>query len=86
MPPYPTARFPCRNAEEVFAALAHEKLVELGGEQVRNRDLLRWRKLGKLKAEPLPYFQPGRHELLPIPAQEISNNDKIDQADQNAGY
>jgi hypothetical protein len=49
MPPYPTARFPCRNGEEVFAALAHEKLVELGGEQVRNRDLLRWRKLGKLK-------------------------------------
>ncbi len=86
MPPYPTARFPCRNGEEVFAALAHEKLVELGGEQVRNRDLLRWRKLGKLKGEPLSYFQSGRHELLPIPAQEISNNDKIDQADQNAGY
>jgi hypothetical protein len=78
MPPYPTARFPCRGQAEVFAALVHEKLVELGGEQVRNRD--------QLPAEPLPYFQPGRHELLPIPAQEISNNDKIGQNDQNAGY
>jgi hypothetical protein len=43
MPPYPSARFPVRNKEEVFAAIVHERRVKLAGEQVRNRDTLRWR-------------------------------------------
>jgi len=86
MPPYPTSRFPGRNQAEVFDALVHEKMVELAGEQVRNRDLLRWRKLNKLNNDPLPYFQAGKHERLPIPALEVSNNDKLGPNDQNPGY
>lgn len=82
MPPYPTSRYPCRNKEEVFAAIVHERRVELAGEQVRNRDLLRWRKHNKLQLEPVSGFK----DLLPIPQAEIDNNDKIDQSGQNPGY
>jgi hypothetical protein len=60
--------------------------VELSGEQIRNRDILRWRKNAKLKSEPIAYFQAKKHELLPIPQQEVDNNAKIDTKDQNPGY
>jgi starch-binding outer membrane protein, SusD/RagB family len=86
MPTYPTTRFKCSNKDEIFAALMHEKMVEHAGEQIRNRDILRWRKQNKLKTEPISYFQKNKHELLPIPQAEIDNNDKIDQKDQNPGY
>ncbi|TAH22242.1 MAG: RagB/SusD family nutrient uptake outer membrane protein [Cytophagales bacterium] len=86
MPPYPTTKFPTSTKDQVFAALVHEKSVELGGEWVRNRDLLRWRSQNKLSKEAFAYFQKGKHELLPIPQQEIDNNDKVDQKDQNPGY
>ncbi|WP_221392728.1 RagB/SusD family nutrient uptake outer membrane protein [Dyadobacter sp. NIV53] len=86
MPAYPTARFPVTTKDQVFAAIMHERRVEHSGEQIRNRDILRWRKLGKLKAEPLSYFQANKHELLPIPQQEVDNNSKIEPADQNPGY
>ncbi|GAB3252033.1 RagB/SusD family nutrient uptake outer membrane protein [Larkinella harenae] len=86
MPPYPTAAYPVSTKDQVFNAIVHERRVELGGEQIRNRDILRWRKANKLKTEPFTYFQKGRHELLPIPQQEIDNNPKIEQADQNPGY
>jgi starch-binding outer membrane protein, SusD/RagB family len=66
--------------------LVHEKRVELNGEEVRNRDILRWRRLNKLTSEPISYFQKNKHELLPIPQAEIDNNDKIEQKDQNPGY
>ena len=45
MPPYPTAKYPANTPAEVFRAIVHERRVELAGEQVRNRDLLRWRSL-----------------------------------------
>ncbi|MFC5409349.1 RagB/SusD family nutrient uptake outer membrane protein [Larkinella bovis] len=86
MPPYPTAAYPVSTKDQVFAAIVHERRVELSGEQVRNRDLLRWRKAGKLKTEPFTYFQKNKHELLPIPQQEVDNNPKIEQTDQNPGY
>lgn len=86
MPHYPTAKFPTTTKAQVFAAVVHEKRIELGGEQVRNLDLLRWRKQGKLTQEPLSYFQKNKHELLPIPQTEINNNAKIDQGNQNPGY
>jgi len=86
MPPYPTAKFPTGTRDQVFAALVHEKSVELGGEWVRNRDLLRWRAQNKLTREPLSYFQRNKHELLPIPQQEIDNNSRVEQKDQNPGY
>jgi len=86
MPEYPTAKFPVSTKDQVFTAIVHERRVETNGEQIRNRDLLRWRKQNKLKTEPLTYFQAKKHELLPIPQQEVDNNPKIELADQNPGY
>ena len=86
MPAYPTSRFPVSTKDQVFAAIVHERRVEQGGEQIRNRDILRWRQQGKLKSEPLAYFQAKKHELLPIPQQEVDNNAKIEPGDQNPGY
>ena len=86
LPHYPTAKFPATTKAQVFSAVVHEKRVELGGEQVRNLDILRWRRQNKLATEPLAYFQKGKTELLPIPQSEINNNSKIDQKDQNPGY
>jgi tetratricopeptide (TPR) repeat protein len=82
MPAYPTARYPTATKDQVFAAIVHERRVELAGEQVRNRDILRWRKNNKITITPVTGF----NVLLPIPQAEIDNNDKISQADQNAGY
>ncbi|TDB67550.1 RagB/SusD family nutrient uptake outer membrane protein [Arundinibacter roseus] len=86
MPPFPTSNYPCRTAREVLDAIQHERFVELASEQVRNFDIIRWRKNGKLAAEPLTYFIPNRHELLPIPQTEIDNNPQLSPSDQNPGY
>jgi starch-binding outer membrane protein, SusD/RagB family len=89
MPPYPTTRFPCSNKAQTFEALVHEKRVELNGEEVRNRDLLRWRRQGKLTPAITPKFLYSfetRHLLLPIPQAEVDNNAAIEQKDQNPGY
>jgi tetratricopeptide (TPR) repeat protein len=86
MPAYPTAKYPVNNKAEIFRAMMHEKYVELCGEQIRNRDILRWRKQNKLTSEPISYFQANKYELLPIPQDEINNNPKIGQANQNPGY
>ncbi|CCG98161.1 RagB/SusD domain protein [Fibrella aestuarina BUZ 2] len=86
MPAYPTANYPVSNKDQVFKAIVHERRVELSGEEIRNRDILRWRKLGKLTTEPLSYFQKGKTELLPIPQQEIDNNPNVGSKGQNPGY
>jgi tetratricopeptide (TPR) repeat protein len=86
MPPYPTAQYPVNSKEEVIRAVIHEKRVEHSAENIRNRDILRWRKEGKLAEEPLSYFVPNKHELLPIPLGELDNNPMISQGDQNPGY
>lgn len=86
MPPYPTSRYPVGNKDQVFDAIMHERMVELSAEQIRNFDIVRWRKNGKLKTEPIAYFQKGKHELLPIPQQELDNNPKLGQKSQNPGY
>ena len=86
MPPFPTKNYPVSNKAEVLAAIMHERFVELAAEQVRNFDILRWRKNGKLTTDPLTYFQKNKHELLPIPQSEIDNNPKLEQKDQNPGY
>ncbi|MBC8033668.1 MAG: RagB/SusD family nutrient uptake outer membrane protein [Chitinophagaceae bacterium] len=82
MPPYPTVNYPVSNKQDIFRAIVHERRVELGGDLVRTRDILRWLKNGKINAGPLPNF----NRLLPIPQQEIDSNDKIAQSDQNPGY
>ncbi len=86
MPPYPTVNYPVGNKNQVLRAIIHEKRVELAGEEIRNRDILRWRSQGKITYEPITYFQKNKHELLPIPQDEISTNPKLTNADQNPGY
>lgn len=85
MPPYPTANYPVNSPAQVFRAIIHERRVELAGEQIRNRDILRWRALGKLPSEPLSYYS-EKHALAPIPQQEINSNAVLTEADQNPGW
>jgi tetratricopeptide (TPR) repeat protein len=89
MPHYPTVKYPVSNKDQVTKAIMHEKTVELGDEEVRNRDILRWRKKGYFTTDPISYFRPNRDELLPIPQQEIDNNPKLAAGGidkQNPGY
>jgi len=76
MPPYPTAQFPVTTKADVVKALLHEKTVELACEEVRNVDILRWRKKGYFTTEPLSWYTPAK-EFLPIPQSEIDNNPKL---------
>lgn len=69
---------------DMFAAIMHERKVELAGEQVRFPDIVRW---GNAATElSTTNFQSGKHEVWPIPDSEISSNDLISEADQNPGY
>lgn len=89
MPEYPTAQYPAGSQSDVAEIIMHEKMAELGSEGLRNRDILRWRELGYFNQEPLPYFEPGTDELLPIPSSEIDNNPELESAGisaQNPGY
>lgn len=88
MPEYPTANYPVNSSNEVFKAIVHERRVELAGEQIRNRDILRWRSLGKIPTvipEPISYMA-EKHLLAPIPQQEINGNAVLTEADQNPGW
>ncbi|MCF0070202.1 RagB/SusD family nutrient uptake outer membrane protein [Dyadobacter sp. CY261] len=89
---FPNTAFPCKTKDDVMKAIIHERKVELAGEQVRNRDILRWRASGKLAlagSDPITYFQANRHELLPIPQSEIDRNIALGTGGvpaQNPGY
>jgi hypothetical protein len=85
MPPYPTAQFPVASKSDVVKAIMHEKMVELGDEEVRNIDILRWRKKGYFTTEPITGFHANRDELLPIPQAELDNNPLV-SGHQNPGY
>jgi hypothetical protein len=76
MPPYPTAQFPVGSKAEVVKAIMHERTVEMTNEEVRNIDILRWRRKGYFATEPLSYYTPSK-EFLPIPQSEIDNNPKL---------
>lgn len=82
MPTYPTAAYPVNSKAEIFRAIMHERMVELAGEEVRNFDVIRWRKNNKTTFKPIPDFK----DLMPIPQNEIDSNSKISQGDQNLGY
>lgn len=92
MPAYPTTRFPTATKDQRTNAIMHERIVELGNEELRNIDIMRWRRKGYyplIRPEPLAYFQAGKHELLPIPQAEIDNNPKLGEGGvprQNPGY
>lgn len=86
MPDYPTAEYPVNSKSEIFRAIVHERRVELAGEEVRNFDILRWRKNRQLASEPISYFQANKYEYLPIPQDEINNNPLVPPSSQNPGY
>jgi hypothetical protein len=92
MPLYPTARYPTNDKNSRTRAIMHERAVELGGEEVRNIDIMRWRRKGyypSVVPEPLSYFVKDKHELLPIPQAELDNNPKLADAGvprQNPNY
>jgi starch-binding outer membrane protein, SusD/RagB family len=89
MPHYPTTQYPTTTKDQITKAIMHEKMVELGGEEIRNRDVIRWRKKGYFTTDPLPYFRANRDELLPIPQAEIDNNPQLEArgiSKQNKGY
>jgi starch-binding outer membrane protein, SusD/RagB family len=89
MPPYPTSMYPTSTKDERFTAIVHEKRIEMAAEEIRNKDILRWREQGKLSligGEPIKYFEANKYELLPIPQQTIDNNPLIGSANQNPGY
>lgn len=69
---------------DVFAAIVKERQLELALEGSRYWDLVRWnlaqQELGSLG------FVAGKHELFPIPQNEIIINNGIDPDDQNPGY
>lgn len=54
-------------------AIMHERYVELAGEQVRDRDLVRWHRAGWLTTDPLP----NHADFLPIPQAEVDNNPNL---------
>ncbi|WP_020532354.1 RagB/SusD family nutrient uptake outer membrane protein [Flexithrix dorotheae] len=88
MPNYGTPEmngtYPVTSKTEVFNAIVHERIVELCGEQVRFNDLLRWDMAKDVLAG--TGFTVGKHELFPIPQQEIDQNEALSNADQNPGY
>ena len=67
------------NQQEMINAIRHERQVELGFEMHRFFDLVRW----GIAAEKIPGFQPGKHEVFPIPQLEIDLNPQLEQ---NSGY
>jgi hypothetical protein len=68
----------------LFDLIVLERQKELAFEGSRFYDLVRW---GKASAELGTLgFVAGKHELFPIPFDEISSNTEIDEEDQNPGY
>jgi hypothetical protein len=61
---------------QALNAVMHERLVELGGEELNNIDMLRWRKKGYYPAV-RPDPKPAQVSLFPIPAAELSANPAI---------
>lgn len=81
LPPLPTPG----TKEEMFDIIVNERRVELASEQIRNRDIRRWRRAGKLDTEPIENYR-DTHDLLPIPTPEMDNNSALSPEDQNPGY
>lgn len=82
---YPTDDYPANIVDDVMTIIMHEREVELAGEQHRYNDLRRWGLDDDVAvASGKPYAD--RHQLWPIPQQELETNPNINQADQNPGY
>jgi hypothetical protein len=66
----------------LFDQIVIERAKELCFEGNRFWDLVRW----QMNSEQSTGFIPGKHEVFPIPLNEILSNTMIDEADQNPGY
>jgi hypothetical protein len=62
--------------DAAIKAVMHERMVELGAEELNNMDMLRWRAKGYYPSI-APDPKPDQVALLPIPAGEISTNPLI---------
>jgi hypothetical protein len=81
-----TAAMPGMNHDAFLTQLKHERVTELTGEGHRWNDLARWNDLDKALATRDAGFQnfvKGKHELLPIPQQDLDINPNLKQ---NPGY
>ncbi len=71
-------------SDNMFDAIVKERQLELAFEGSRYWDLVRWdlasQELGGLG------YQTGKHELFPIPQNEIIANNEIEDTEQNPGY
>jgi hypothetical protein len=77
---------PGLNRTQFLEQLKHERITELTGEGHRFNDLARWGDLGPNLAPRDPSFSnfvKGKHELLPIPQQDIDIDPNLRQ---NPGY
>lgn len=97
LPAFPNYRGYSDNTESLRDAIRHERRVELAMEGHRWFDLVRWGIAAKvmdrdsgtygrsededIRAE-MAAFIPGKHELFPIPSEELNLN----PMDQNPGY
>lgn len=81
MPPLPTAQYPVSTKAQIFAAIVHERRVELAFEYHRLNDLRRWG-LAESELGALGYKSP-KHRYFPIPQQELNTNPQLVQ---NTGY
>lgn len=87
----PSVNLPALDApadkDAMFQLIMTERRLELAGEQIRNRDLRRWHKNGKINITDYlgSKFQ-AKHILLPIPTNELDRNPELGNTDQNPGY
>lgn len=77
-----TPRSPAATQAQAFEWLVEERRLELAGEQTRFLDMVRWGRA----ADAWNTFQAGKHEVFPIPQNEINANTEMSQEDQNPGY
>jgi tetratricopeptide (TPR) repeat protein len=81
-----SAVMPGMNQAQFLEQLKHERITELTGEGHRFNDLARWGDLGPnlVPRDPgFTAFVKGKHELLPIPQQDVDINPNVRQ---NPGY
>ena len=87
-----------QSPDQVFNAIAHERFVELCGEQLRFDDLVRWnlddqelsifpdQNYDDPNLQTVRNYDPSVHRVMPIPQNEIDFNPMISGSDQNPGY
>ncbi|WP_124981185.1 RagB/SusD family nutrient uptake outer membrane protein [Nonlabens xiamenensis] len=71
------------SGQALFDTMVDDKFLELSQEGQRYWDLVRW---GIESPELVARGKEPRHNLMPIPREEIEKNDQINQEDQNPGY